>query len=479
MIRLLFLLVFALSIVQAVVGLAFLYSSIREKERRAAYFAGVQFLLMLALVFIIYFFNVTGFFQTAAGVVLIFLGLGAACAGLYVLLRRSGVNPKALQGTSGLLGGEPERCDERSIVFARNRALRPGSDEYDRYYEMHPEHKEFDDRRRGAGGPLGRVGSIDRPEGEANTAGAFASINIPMHLSAESAINPAQAPLLKGKKFNLSPEEATLKVKGFARRIGADLVGVARLNPMWVYSHRGEIFHGNWDDWGREISVDHPYVVVMATEMSFEMVCSAPHTPTLIESMSNYAKGAYLSTQVAAFIANLGFSATASHFRHYDLILPPVAVDAGLGEVGRLGYLITKEFGPRIRLCAVTTDLPLVPDRPVDIGVEDFCRICKKCAACCPSRSIPLDDQREVNGSLRWKLNEETCFEYWGKIGTDCNICMRVCPWSHARTLPHRLIVGMVSRNKLSRRVFTLMDDVFYGKKPKPKPGPDWSRFRH
>ena len=50
-------------------------------------------------------------------------------------------------------------------------------------------------------------------------------------------------------------------------------------------------------------------------------------------------------------------------------------------------------------------------------------------------------------GSLRWKLNEITCFEYWGKVGTDCNVCMRVCPWSHARTLPHRMIVWTVARN--------------------------------
>jgi epoxyqueuosine reductase QueG len=55
-------------------------------------------------------------------------------------------------------------------------------------------------------------------------------------------------------------------------------------------------------------------------------------------------------------------------------------VDAGLGEMGRFGYLITKELGPRVRLFAVTTDMPLVADRPVDIGVEDFCSFCKKCA---------------------------------------------------------------------------------------------------
>jgi reductive dehalogenase len=283
---------------------------------------------------------------------------------------------------------------------------------------------------------------------------------------------------MKEKRVHLSPEEATERVKGYVRNRGADLAGITELNPLWVYSHRGQILHNDWEDWGKEITVEHTYAVVFATEMSFEMVGTGPHTPTVIESMGNYAQGAYIATQLASFIANLGYAATANHFSHYEALMVPLAVDAGLGELGRLGYLVTKEFGPRVRLGAVTTDLPLIPDKPVDIGVEDFCRICKKCARCCPSHSIPEgEEQTVVNGLRRWKLNEETCFEYWGKIGTDCNICMRVCPWSHARTLPHRIILWLITRNRIARRLFSIMDDIFYGRKPKVKAIPKWTRF--
>jgi hypothetical protein len=125
----------------------------------------------------------------------------------------------------------------------------------------------------------------------------------------------------------------------------------------------------------------------------------------------------------------------------------------------------------------VTTDLPLVCDQPVDIGVEDFCSFCKKCANCCPSNSIPDGHQQEVNGSMRWKLKAETCFGYWAKAGTDCNLCMRVCPWSHPRTFPHRVVISLVVRNKWARRLFSLMDDLFYGEKPKPKAPPVWARY--
>ena len=82
-----------------------------------------------------------------------------------------------------------------------------------------------------------------------------------------------------------------------------------------------------------------------------------------------------------------------------------------------------------------------------------------------------------MNGSLRWKLDEATCFDYWARVGTDCGVCMRVCPWSHARTFPHRMIVWMVSRNRSARRLFSAMDDIFYGKKPKSREPPRWARF--
>jgi len=462
---------------QALVGLAFLISCVWEKEKRATVFAGIQFLGMLGLLLVFFFLNRAGFFQTPVGLTLLVLGLVLAVLASFILLRKKGINPKALEGSKGLITGEVKRQDEREIVFARNRSLRPGSEQYDRFYSEHPEYEAFDTRRRKKGGPLGIPGAIDRPHEGPNIAGTLASVSIPVHLSTPDKVKPQISPPLKKNKITLTPNEATERVKGYARHLGADLMGITEINPLWIYSHRGEIFHENWEDWGKEIVAEHKYAIVFAMEMSFELVGAAPHSPTVIESMRNYARGAYIATQLAAYIANLGYPATASHLRHYDAVMVPLAVDAGLGELGRLGYLITKEFGPRIRLGAVTTNLPLIPDKPVDIGVQDFCKICKKCAVCCPSNSIPLGVQTEVNGTLRWKLNEETCFDYWGKIGTDCNICMRVCPWSHARTFPHRLIVTSVSRNRIARRLFSVMDDVFYGKRPKAKAPPKWAQF--
>jgi reductive dehalogenase len=465
-------------IAQALIGLSFFISCIWEKERRASVFAGMQFLVMGAFLVIFLLLIWIGFFQTTLGLGILIAGYVVVLLAAFLLVRRTAPNQRALKGTKGLIAGEVKRHDERAIVFARNRSLRPDSEQYKAFYMQYPEYEEYDKRRRQLGGPLGHPGAIDRPHEESNVAATLASASIPMHLSTPNAFNPQPHPELRGRKFEMNAEEATERVKGYARNRGADLVGITELNPLWLYSHRGEIFHENWQDWGTEITVEHKYAIIFATEMSFEMVGTGPHSPTMIESMGNYAQGAYIATQLAHFIANLGYSATASHLRHYDALMVPLAVDAGLGELGRLGYLITKELGPRVRLGAVTTDLPLIPDKPLDIGAEDFCRVCKKCAVCCPSNSIPLEkDQTVVNGLLRWKLNDETCFDYWGKVGTDCNVCMRVCPWSHAKTFPHRIILQLITRNMIARRIFSIMDDIFYGKKPKVKAIPKWAQF--
>jgi len=466
--------------VQAFIGLSFFISSVWEKERRATICAAVQFTAMTALLIIFLLLVGRGFFQTAPGMVLLITGYIMVVLAAIFMVSRTAPNQRAVQGTSGYICGKVNRFDERMQVFARNRALPPGSEQYNQFYTEHPELEKYDAERREKGGPLGKIGLIDRPYEDPNVAATLASLSIPFNLSAPEIVKPHSHPLLNGKTIHLSPEEATTRVKGYATNIGADLVGIAEINPLWIYSHRGEIFHENWAEWGSEIPADHKYAVVVAEEMSLDMIGPAPHTPAVMESMKNYAKGAYISTQLAAFIANLGNDATANHLRHYTAILPPLAVDAGLGEVGRLGYLMTKEFGPRIRLSAVTTNLPLISDKAVDIGVVDFCKFCKKCAACCPSQSIPQDDApKEFNGTLKWKLNDETCFGYWAKAGTDCCICMKVCPWSHARTFPHRLIVWLIARNKYARRIFSVMDDIFYGRIPKPKVALKWARFNN
>lgn len=204
---------------------------------------------------------------------------------------------------------------------------------------------------------------------------------------------------------------------------------------------------------------------------------SAPHRkrPTVMESAAEYPNGAMIAVRLAYFIRSLGYPARAEMVDHYDVVAPLVARDAGLGEIGRHGLLITPCLGIRVRLGVVTTDLPLHPDsRESDLSVLDFCRICKKCAVNCPSNSIPLDDWQEIDGALRWRINPETCYRYWCSMGTDCARCMAVCPYSDPDTFLHAGVRALSRRSGAARRTALLLDDFFYGRRPAARPAPAW-----
>jgi len=460
-------------IVMTGITFSFLVASFREKEDRATVFGGIQFVFCFGSLVLFAISYTNGLLESPTGRTLLIVLLVLAATGAWLLFRRNGENEKALEGSAGLIVDEVKRFDERETVFARDN-LQSGTDAYKEMYQKHPGWEERDARRRIKGGPVGEMGAIDKPHGNANFSAAIASMLMPEYLTAPHIIRPMD---FRGDTLQMNPEEASLRVKGFARKLGADLVGVTRISPLWTYSHRGMDGSQQGEEWGQALEVSHEYVIVLATEMAFDLVQTSPHTSGTIETARNYAEGAGISIRLAQFIANLGYSATAEHLRYYQSLLVPMAVDAGLGEMGRHGYLITKELGPRLRLAGVTTDLPLIPDKPVDIGVEDFCSRCEKCADCCPSGSIPSGPTEAVNGTLRWKLNPETCHDYWAKVGTDCNICMRVCPYSHDRSFPHKVITEAVTRNKNARRLFLYMDDLFYGRKPKAKSAPGWASY--
>ena len=78
-------------------------------------------------------------------------------------------------------------------------------------------------------------------------------------------------------------------------------------------------------------------------------------------------------------------------------------MQAGMGELGRNGLLITPEFGPRVRISKILTDLPLIPDSPIEFGVTEFCDVCMKCADLCPSRSISLGEDRIETAAITCK----------------------------------------------------------------------------
>jgi epoxyqueuosine reductase QueG len=128
-----------------------------------------------------------------------------------------------------------------------------------------------------------------------------------------------------------------------------------------------------------------------------------------------------------------------------------------------------------VRLAVVTTDLPLVQDPPLTFGVQHFCALCKKCAQLCPSGSITHGSKEVVAGVEKWQSKQDGCYRFWRIQGSDCSICIRVCPYSHPDTGMHNFVRGLASRNGISRKLMLKGDDWFYGRRPGAKTDyPDW-----
>jgi epoxyqueuosine reductase len=278
----------------------------------------------------------------------------------------------------------------------------------------------------------------------------------------------------KGCKTTESdPAMLTQQVKKMASFFGASLCGVCKVDERWLYS---AAFIGD-ENGGRTEQVDLPKscknAVVFAFEMDYEAIKYSPAHPASITVGLGYSKMAFTTGLVAQFIRGLGFQAIPSGNDTACSI--PLAIDAGLGEIARNGLLVTPFFGPRVRLAKIFTDMPLVPNTPIEFGVWEFCRVCKKCADKCPSNSIEKEDPTgkphnisNREGILKWHVNAETCLSWWAANGTDCSNCIRICPFNKPKGLLHDLVRYGIKNFKGLHNLFLWGDDMMgYGKRVK------------
>lgn len=388
---------------------------------------------------------------------------------------------KITKGTAPLIKGPVKQVDERDNIWARARTMHPDREEreeYKKYYgEMHPERKERDDKLFKYG--VGYKGCVDKINYHNKLIGGVGINRFMTKLGTPGFVDLKPDTPDKSLTHDLSPQELTDMVKGLCKHLGAELVGVAELNQNWVYSNRGQIHYGNWQDWGTEVKQNHKYVVVFGFEMDLGLVRTAPYSPCDIEVYNQYSQAVIVSVQMAHILAAMGYEVKPHHLRAQEIMLVPVAVDAGLGELSRCNSLITKEFGTRVRLGAITTNAPLIVDRPVDIGGTEFCSACGKCAQQCPLGAIPEGDREVDNGSLRWKNDPEKCYEYWTKSGTHCSLCLSCCPWSHADRFPHSILKYAATHFYRLHKIMVWADDFFYGKRINSHLGPKWIDLRH
>jgi ferredoxin len=355
--------------------------------------------------------------------------------------------------------GEQGKIDERDVIFARF-DLAEGAQVLEEYYKNHPEYETIDRQIRQMPDLLTPAHFKKDPVLFSLASAAFDFLEHQL-----SVVNgkPAQ------ETVSLSKEKNTQLIKRIIGYLGSDLCGICLLNQSYVYSHTGR----GPDTYGKRIILDHQFAIVFAVEMELAMVAAAPRAPVVVETGKQYVEAARISIIVADLIRRMGYPARA-HIAgsNYQAILPPLGWEAGLGELGRLGTLITTKYGPRARLGLVTTSLPLIPDKSKLLGVQNFCEKCQKCAKNCPAQAIPYGRKKEENGVLKWVLKREECYRYWRKAGTDCAVCLYVCPYSKPANLFHNFVRKVTAKSSLAQTLSVWGDDFFYGRKPLRKKSP-------
>ena len=236
-----------------------------------------------------------------------------------------------------------------------------------------------------------------------------------------------------------SKSHASELIKKIAYSFGASLVGIAKVKEEWVYQ-------GYMRGVGKtefDVPKHWKYAVVIAVPHEWDSMYA---NPTYGTSYDAYSKLRFIAGKLEVFIKELGYSAR-SHVppTSYEIAMPPIAIDAGLGEQGRNGILITPELGANTRLAAVTTDIDFEPDKPIDVGIKDFCVKCKICAEECPSGAISFDNKPEkiIRGFKRWNIDQDKCFTIWNSVATShsrgCRVCFSVCPYSRKNNWIHNI----------------------------------------
>lgn len=219
-------------------------------------------------------------------------------------------------------------------------------------------------------------------------------------------------------------EENTRALKSLSYFLGAELTGVCEIPDYAWYS--------TVDD-GRPVECHHKYAVVMLIDQEYDTMEGASGDDFIsgAQSMRAYMRGAAIAGMMAEHLRGLGFDSRSQTTADSEVLQLPLILLAGLGELSRIGELVLNPFvGPRFKSVVLTTDMPLIPDKPIDFGLQEFCSGCLKCARECPCDAITWGDKVMFNGYEMWKLDAERCARYriTNQRGLACGRCMKTCP---------------------------------------------------
>lgn len=227
------------------------------------------------------------------------------------------------------------------------------------------------------------------------------------------------------------PGILTRHIKKMAYFMGADMVGICKVPESAMYTHKVD---------QTPIDISMKYAIVFLVRKHMETVNASYGDEWIDDPVSYqcYQRLTSMTMVMADYIRQLGYPSKASCFDNYVTLMPQLVLESGLGEVSRLGIVLNPFVGAAFKAAAVLTDLPLLPDKPVDFGLQKYCESCFVCALQCPTQSVSKGKKEEYNGYMTWKMNEKKCAIHCttNSHGNVCGRCTKVCPFNRPETAP-------------------------------------------
>ena len=230
----------------------------------------------------------------------------------------------------------------------------------------------------------------------------------------------AHVPATPGRRGNETDLRDAMRSARWARRIaaelGADAVGICGTNRRWFRP-----------DGREQVPADHAWTVVMGVAMDRAAIDLSPGPEAAAATRDGYARMEACAPALGEAIAAMGYHAVSAGNGLASSV--PLAVAAGLGEVGLHGMLITPDHSACVRLCKVFTNMPLAQDAPVELGVRRFCQNCGRCARACPPSAVAeaSDHTNPEEADRWWSVDGQTCRRFWRELGHSCANCVAAC----------------------------------------------------
>jgi ferredoxin len=210
-------------------------------------------------------------------------------------------------------------------------------------------------------------------------------------------------------------EDVTELIRQKARELGYGEVGFTYSDRHYVYQSRKPAMKPGL-----------PHAICLALEQDYYKTQTIPSLLAEETHFGTYFNQGPLTMELTDFIRSLGYKVQVSGPTwHYGPMIP-MFVQAGLGQLGANGQLLSPHFGSRARLQVVFTDANVTYDQPIDYGIYKFCQVCKVCVDRCPGRAL-MPEKVWYRGVEKNKLVFKRCRPVMARY-LGCGVCMKVCP---------------------------------------------------